>query len=386
MSLSYGGELPQVRSVINCFFDWDEFNNRRVVFSTNTPPDAYIAPYQQNDADCMSIKAGDALWKWKNRRGPSNTAMPFVWGNFNGISVMRSKLNDRNEPDDFARFYNYLVRSITFIGVAVTDYAFDPNVRSGGPSGGIVAARSGTIKVLNVGPGEITPGCLIKVRPPKNTQPSATNIQGYPRHRAMSEYVVWHPDSLFETRDTMLRYFRIDSTKNVNDAHKTRTQDELERRNYPNETAERLADFIKLCAFLGVHVLKAQLNDPNFTNAVNTANLEKVFGLVPQTVTERNAGTYRLDATRCRDHLNQRDWQSVDTDTALLSLAMGVTNDRLVGTTSIDTRTLQQGGFTRFLNAWQDVMQRELGMVAGVANTGAKKNDYFMLHLRAAIP
>lgn len=381
MALSYGGELPQVRSVINCFMDWDEYDTRRSNVSGNVPAGSFIAPYPAIDVDCMSIKAGDGLWTWKNRA--SKSSMPFVWGCFNDTSVMRSNLNGSREPDDFAKFYNYLSKQIRFIGIAVTDYAFDPTTKSGGPSGGVVAARSGTIKVLNVGPHSITAGSLIKIQPPSQKR-TPKIMKGYARHRVQSEFVPWDPTTLMKSKENLQRYFRIDTVEKINAAYTEDVKAKQERRNYPDETAEKTAEFIKIVAYMGVQVLKAHAGG----NVINLENIdiEKLFGIKPLTNEERAANAYCLNADQCAT-LNHRSWSGVGTDTALLALSMGVSNNEVVGgSPSVACRSMQQGGLVRVLRVWQDEIQEDLSRVVGVSNSYADAGEYFMLHLRAAIP
>lgn len=390
MALSYGGELPQVRSVINCFLDWDEYAARRNAVSGNIPREAFIAKYPSIDPDCMSIKAGDGLWTWKTRA--SKGAMPYVWGCFNDVSVMRSNLNGSKDPDDFSKMWNWLTRQIRFIGIAVTDYAFDPAVRSGGPSGGVVAARSGTIKCLNVGPRAITPGSLVKIQPPTEPQTRVGPLKGYPRHRVQSEFVPWDPTTLMKSKESMQRYFRLDSADKINAAYGDATKINQDRRFYTDETAEKTAEFIKICAYMGVHLYLTHANQ--YANVPDGYDLEKLFGIKPLTTEERTAGiadparpdAYRLTAAQC-EQLNHRNWSNVGTETALLALCMGVSNSELVGgAPSVACRSMQQGGLERLLRVWQDVLQEDLSRVVGVSNSYADPGEYFMLHLRAAIP
>lgn len=391
MSLSQSAELEQARSHVNVAYAEGEFKRRRAILNApNLSRDAYVAPYPALDAECFGIKQGDALWKWKNSgNSSSGKGYPEVWAVFNDIVAHRQKLNGRTEPEDEAKFWNWLNKSITLIGFAVSDYAFDPSAERGGGAGALAAVRGGTIRVINTGPNAITAGSLVMVRPPRRFEPRLTDYAGYARHRMMGEFVPWDASELFETRDGIRRYWRVDSAKAVNESAKTRYAADQERRNYPDETAERLAEFVKICAFFGVHVLKAhfaQRGNPGVAlDTIGSDLLEKVFGLAPMTVEERERDTYVVSNPAALNILGNRAWKSVGTDTALLALATGVSNtDTVGGQVSIGTRRIQQGALTLFLTAWQDRTLEIANRVVGTANNYADEGEPFTLHVHTA--
>lgn len=388
MSLSAGETLPEGRITLTAFVNTQHWRQCTGLAASDIPASSYVAPYPPLDQDCFAIRKGDIVWGFASDAPKGGFPQGFAC--FNGIAVMKTRLADRPEATDFGKYYGWLVKNLRFLGVAVADYPFDPMNLTGGPSGGITLARAGTIQVVNVGPAAIAPGALVIARPPRTPGLMARALPGFPRNRAMTEVAEWDPSELFMSAESVRRYHRLDTPERVNKAWDLRPQDDLERRKFPNYTAESTATLIRTCAWMGARVLAAYFRcggaNAVLAQAIEGAPLAKIFGVDPLTVEDRATAQYRISEQVCANHLNQPAWKDVGTDTALLALCMGTTNGALVGAPSIAGRNAQQNALTDFLAAWHGEINDQLSRVIGSAHGYAAPGEPLQLLLRSAMP